>query len=134
MIWKDKSLETKIRRYTNSRTFIHFFYGVFMSKILYGIAAWGCVSRVPGQPDIQRCGIGFTKRDILRHQALQNKALRLINHSDLCTPTRALLKETKQLSINQHIAYHIILQTYKKRVSRLPEYYHERLFEEDRRP
>ena len=94
--------------------------------------AWGCVSGIPGQPDNSRAG--FTKRDLLRLQAVHSKAVRLIHYSDRMTPTKELMKATNMLSINQYIAYQIIMHTFKIKVSQLPEYHYRRLFDEEYRP
>ena len=100
-----------------------------MSKCLYGITAWGYVTGIPSQVSEFRSGI--TKKDILRLQTIHSKAVRLINYHDIYTPTKKLLKETKQLTINQLIAYHMLVQTYKISVSKMPEYHYERLFSEN---
>ena len=122
---------SKIRRFTTPKNFIPFLNGILMSKLFYGITAWGCVSGIPGQPDNSRAG--FTKRDLLRLQAVQNKAVRLIHYRDRLTPTRELLKEANILSINQYIAYQVLTQTFKIKDSHLPEYHYGRLFDENYR-
>ena len=100
--------------------------GLFMSKLLYGITVWGSVSGIPGCPEYSYSGL--TKRDILRIQALQNRVLRLIDWRDKYAPTKSLLEETKFLSINKMIAYQILLQCFKIKCSRKPEYHFQRLF------
>ena len=102
-----------------------------MSKLLYGICAWGCVSGIPGQMNDYRAG--FSKRDLLRIQALQNRAVRLVHFRDTSISTRELLKEVNQLSVNQNIAYHILLQTYKIKSSQQPAYHFKRLFSPENR-
>ena len=59
---------------------------------------------------------------------MQNKAVRLIYYRDRYTPTKSILKETNQLSINQMIAFQILVQTYKIKVSHKPDYHFQRLF------
>ena len=102
-----------------------------MSKLVYGISAWGCVSGIPGQTEDSRSG--FSWKDLRRLQSLLNKAVRLIFRRDPFTPTKELLGETGQLSVNQCIAYHILTQTFKIKLSQQPEYHFRRLFEKDGR-
>ena len=97
----------------------------------WAITVWGNVRGIAGQPETQRSGL--TKRDLKRLQSLQNKAIRLIHNRDRYTPTKELLDEANQLSINQSIAYHIILQTFKIKLSKLPKYQYEWLFTEVQR-
>ena len=68
------------------------------------------------------------KRDIQRLQSLLNKALCLIHYQDMSISTKDLLRETNQLSINQLIAYRILIQTYKIKETKQPKYHFERLF------
>ena len=88
---------------------------------------WGNIFGIPGQADDKRTA--FPKKDLLRLQCLQNKAIRLIYMRDRSTPTSQLLKEANQMSVNQLIAYHMVLQTYKINASHQPEYHYDRLFE-----
>ena len=69
----------------------------------------------------------------MRLQALHNKAVRLINFRDKRTPTKYLLKEANILSVNQSIAYQILVQTFKIKASREPKYHFRRLFDEEGR-
>ena len=57
--------------------------------------------------------------------------MRLIHYRDRQTPTKELLKEANILSINQYIAYQILVQTFKIKSSHLPEYHYGRLFDEE---
>ena len=116
----------KLRKYTEPKRYLTLMSGIFMSRLMYGISAWGYVSGIPGQQAEFRAGI--TKRDIQRLQSLQNKALKLTFYRDPMYPTKLLMKETNQLSINQLIALHIIMSTYKINLSKKPEYHYERLF------
>ena len=101
--------------------------GLFTSKLIYGITAWGSVFGIPGQTEDSRSA--FPKKDILRLQTLPNKAIRMLFYRDRRTPTKDLLKEANQLSVNQLIAFHILLQTFKIKVSQQPSYHYHRLFE-----
>ena len=97
-----------------------------MSRLLYGISAWGAISGIPGCPKDYRAGI--TKRDLSRLQSLQNEALILINWRDRSAPTKTLLRDSKFLSINQLITFHILLQVFKIKLSKKLEYHYKRLF------
>ena len=61
-------------------------------------------------------------------QILQNSALRLLLRKPRETPVRALLKESKQLSVHQLVAYHTATQTFKVYKNQEPRYHHDRLF------
>ena len=68
---------SKIRKYiTNPKRFLPFVSGLFTSKLIYGITAWGSVFGIPGQLDDSRSA--FPKKDLLRLQSLQNKAIRIV--------------------------------------------------------
>ena len=97
-----------------------------------GHGAWGSFTGIPGI--FQKNRAGLAKRDIKRLQSLQNKVLRLVDYKDIYTPTRELLKTTKQLSVNQLIAFHIGKQTYKIQKSEKPDYHFERLFDKNFQP
>ena len=73
----------------------------------------------------------MTKRDMHRLQTLQNKTLRLINWTDQSTPTRELLSSTQSLRVHQLGAYLTLIQVFKIRETRQPEYHHRRLFGEN---
>ena len=122
---------TKLRKFTKPKQFVPLLNGIFMSRLLYGITAWGCVSGIPGCPNDYRSG--FTKQDLLRIQALQNKALRLINWSDSSLSTKSLLQQSNMLSVNQLIAYHILVQSYNIKISQKPDYHFQRLFKCDKK-
>ena len=126
---KRVGLLAQLRKYVKPDKFLSILNGLFMSKLTYGITAWGHITGIPGQMSEFRAGI--TKRDILRLQSIQNKAVRLNYYRDRSFPTKQLLKESHQLSINQLIAYHISVQTFKIRLSKKPEYHYHRLFKED---
>ena len=122
---KRVGLLAQLRKFMNPKKFISIFNGIFMSKLVYGITAWGHIAGIPGQMSDFRAGIN--KRDILRLQAIQNKAIRLFYYRDRYFPTKQILKESGQLSINQLIAYQISVQTFKIRMSQKPEYHYHRL-------
>ena len=119
----------RIRNYVTPKRFMTLLQGLFYSKLYYGITVWGSVSGIPGQPKGFRTG--FPKTDLRRIQSLQNKALRLLHWRDMTTPTRDLLKETNQLSVNQTIAYHILIQTHTIRTTEQPNFHYLRLFSTD---
>ena len=75
--------------------------------------------------------MSISKETMRKLQACQNKVLRLISHRDYETPTSELLTICNQLSVHQLVAYHSACQVYKISMSKLPNYHHNRLFNED---
>ena len=48
---------TQLRKYMNPKSFVSVLNGIFMSKMIYGITAWGYVSGIPGRISEFRAGI-----------------------------------------------------------------------------
>jgi hypothetical protein len=61
-------------------------------------------------------------------QVLQNSTLRLTLRRKYDTPTLTLLSDANVLSVNQLVAYNIIVQVFKTQQSRQPFYHYKRLF------
>ena len=57
-----------------------------------------------------------------RLQVLQNKTLRLKIHGNRYMSTKDLVAKSGELSVNQLIAYHTLLQIHKTILSQQPEY------------
>ena len=103
--------------------------GLFNSKLIYGISAWGCEWDLPGVLDMeQRNSTSLTKQENHQLQVLHNRVMRLATGLPWDTPVNILLKESGQLSVQQLTAYHSLLQVFKTQRSRQPAYFYERLF------
>ena len=117
----------KLRRYMPSNKFKQALAGLFTSKLIYGICVWTGVWGIPGYVG-EDTRTSISKKDMYRLQSLQNKSLRLVNWTDRSTPTLKLLSSTGSLSVHQLGAYHTLVQVYKVKTSKEPEYHYERLF------
>ena len=62
-------------------------------------------------------------------QVLQNTALRILLRKPRETPVISLLKESRQMSVHQLVAYHTANQAFKIQRNQEPRYHHARLFE-----
>ena len=119
----------QLRKYVNDCTFRILLNGMFTSKLIYGITIYGGVWNLPGilnENPINSTSI--RKEDMRKLQILQNSALRLLLRKPRETPVKNLLKESKQLSVHQLVAYHTATQTYKVFKNEEPRYHHDRLF------
>ena len=119
----------QLRKYVNDCTFRILLNGMFTSKLIYGITIYGGVWNLPGilnENPINSTSI--RKEDMRKLQILQNSALRLLLRKPRETPVKNLLKESKQLSVHQLVAYHTATQTYKVFKNEEPSYHHDRLF------
>ena len=91
-----KSLSTRVShlirlsRFTNFHSMKQIANGIFLSKLIYGIAVWG--------------GANISYLKIL--QRMQNKAARAVCKLSVYTPIETLLKTVKWLSIRQLIFFH----------------------------
>ena len=84
--------------------------GICMSKMVYLIQLWG----------------GCSNFLIKILQKLQNKAARIITKSEWNTKIETLLNQCGWLSIRQLVSYHSILQVYKTKLNRKPEYFYKK--------
>ena len=75
---------SKIRKFVEPKRFTSFYNSIFISKLSYGITAWGSVSGIPGRREEARAGL--TKRDLQRIQSLQNEASCLFHNRDKYFP------------------------------------------------
>ena len=117
----------KLRKHIPVPKFKQIMAGLFTSKLTYGMCVWTAVWDIPGQV-VEESRTSLTKRDMQRLQALQNKSLRLVNWTDRSTPTSELLRSTDALSVHQLGAYLSLVQVFKIRQTRQPEYHYRRLF------
>ena len=95
--------------------------GLFTSKLTDVMCVWTAVWDLTGQA-VEESRTSLTKRDMQRLQSLQNKSLRLVNWTDRSTPTSELLRSTDALSVHQLGAYLSLVQVFKIRETRQPEY------------
>ena len=97
----------KVSRYSNFRVRKMIGNGIVMGKFIYLIQLWG--------------GCSEFLLTILQKQ--QNKAARIITKLEWNTPVSTLLKQCGWLSIRQLARYHSLLQVYKIKQDRKPEYF-----------
>ena len=119
----------KVRKFVSEGTFKMILNGLFTSKLIYGITVYGGVWGLPGiynEEPINATSI--TKEDMRKLQVLQNSALRILLNRPRETPTTSLLKDAKQLSVHQLVAFHTASQTFKIHKNQEPAYHYERLF------
>ena len=117
----------KLRKHIPVPKFKQIMAGLFTSKLTYGMCVWTAVWDIPGQVG-EESRTSLTKRDMQRLQSLQNKSLRLVNWTDRSTPTSELLRSTDALSVHQLGAYLSLVQVFKIKETRQPEYHYRRLF------
>jgi hypothetical protein len=113
----------KQRKYIPSAKFKQVMAGLFTSNLMYGMCVWTSVWDLPGQVGEEETRTSMTKRDMHRLQTLQNKTLRLVNWTDRSTSTTELLRSTESLSVHQLGAYISLVQAFKIREARQPEYH-----------
>ena len=101
--------------------------GIFMSSIIYCIQVYGNVFGIQNNDETQRRYSSFSKADCRKLQVLQNKVLKLQNGLPRDFPTKDLLVKSNELSINQLIAYHTLVQVHKIVVNRKPAYISKKL-------
>ena len=122
-------LLSRLNRYLRPRQFSMVMNGLFNSKLIYGISVWGGVWNIPGiLNDVDRSSPSLTKEDNRQLQTLQNKVMRMQTRLPKETPTVHLLQASGQLSVQQLTAYHSLLQVYKAKMFKQPEYIYSRLF------
>ena len=102
--------------------------GIFTSKLIYCITCWGGLWNLPDQQTINRQNTAISENGLRKLEILQNKVMHLMTGLDFYTPTKDLLKSSKQLSVHQLVAYHTCCQVFKIESSKLPSYHYERLF------
>ena len=119
----------KLRRFLPEKKFRMVLNGLFTSKLLYCITAWSFVWGVGGGLDEnERRAVSMGKKDMRKHQTLQNKAMRILTKSEYQTPTLDLLESSKMLSVNQLAGYSMATQVFKIFTSGKPNYHYERFF------
>ena len=96
-------------------------------RLIYCITVWGSI----WTKNAQYNSSSITEEAMRKLQVCQNKCLRLITGHDYNTSTKTLLKDSKQLSVHQLVAYHSVCQVYSIYRSKLPTYHYNRLFKTD---
>ena len=97
----------QIRKYVGNATLKLIMNGLFTSKLIYGITIYGGVWGLPGiMNDDPVNSTSITKEDMRKLQVLQNTALRILLRKPRETPVISLLKESRQMSVHQLVAYH----------------------------
>ena len=102
--------------------------GIFTSKLLYGLPVFSNVWGIHDMDVDNRRFSAFTKEDCRKLQVLQNKTQRLITQNyELNAATDVLLRETKDLSVNQLGAFHTVMTAFKAIQSTKPKYLSDKL-------
>ena len=80
--------------------------GIFTSVLTYCLPLFG----------------GCDKFEMEAMQIMQNKAARLVTHSDLRTSRKTIFSQVEWMTVNQLVFYHSALSTFRVRQSQEPEY------------
>ena len=122
----------QLKKYMSKDKLKLFANGIFYSKLIYCLPAFGNVFGLDQYRDNRPKYVSFTKRDKNKLQVLQNKLNRLILNAPSRTSTAELLNEMDALSIQQLIAYHTVVTAKKILISRKPSYLAQRLVESEK--
>ena len=96
--------------------------GLFYSKLIYCIQVFGTVWDVKSHDESCRRSPAFTQEDNRKLQVIQNKVLRLKTGLPYDTPTKDLIKEAGDLSVQQLIAYTSLVTAQKSIINQEPAY------------
>ena len=120
----------RLRNFIPDQKFRQIVNGIYTSKQIYGLTAFGGLWGVPGNQmdEVQRNSIMTTKEDMRKMQVIQNSVMRIMSRGRYDTPTSTLLERTNQLSIHQLVAYHSANQIYNIQKHQVPKYHYNRLF------
>ena len=122
----------QLKKYMSKDKLKLFANGIFYSKLVYCLPAFGNVFGLDQYRDNRPKYVSFTKRDNNKLQVLQNKLNRLILNAPSRTSTAELLNEMDALSIQQLIANHTVVTAKKILISRKPSYLAQRLVESEK--
>ena len=89
--------------------------GIIMSVFRYCISVWG----------------GLSKNELEDLQVIQNKAIRVVFNLPPRTHRNTMFDESGYMSIKQEIYYHTVLNIYKIKNTKQPEYLYDRLSQEN---
>ena len=107
-----KKLKKRLTALENLRNIIPFHLrkriteGIFTSVLTYCLPLFG----------------GCDKFEMEAMQIMQNKAARLVTHSDLRTSRKTIFSQVEWMTVNQLVFYHSALSTFRVRQSQEPEY------------
>ena len=119
----------QLRKHLPNTKFKMIISGLFTSKLIYGITAWGSCWGMDGKyKEIAQNSINLRKEEMKKLQVLQNSSLRLLLKKKYDTPTSILLEEARALSVNQTVAMNMLSQVWKIQECHQPVYHYERLF------
>ena len=120
----------RLRNFIPDKKFRQIVNGIYTSKQIYGLTAFGGLWGVPGNQmdEEHRNSTMTTKEDMRKMQVIQNSVMRIMTRSRYDTPTTTLLEQTNQLSIHQLVAYHSANQVYNIQKHQVPKYHYNRLF------
>ena len=112
----------KMSKYMSRQNLKYFASGIYYSKLNYCLPVFGNVLGLEDYKEDNSRYQSFTVKDNHNLQVLQNKMNRLLLQADRTTPTWKLLQDSDSLSIQQMIAYHSAVLTYKIINSGKPSY------------
>ena len=107
-----KKLKKRLTALENLRNIIPFHLrkriteGIFTSVLTYCLPLFG----------------GCDKFEMEAMQIMQNKAARLVTHSDLRTSRKTIFSQVEWMTVNQLVFYHSAISTFRVRQSQEPEY------------
>jgi hypothetical protein len=117
---------SKLSKLVSKKRFSAICSGIFDSKMIYCLQIFGNVWGL-GLDQNSRRSVTFTKDNLRRLQALQNKVARMKTGMRYGTPTVELLSRSNMMSVHQLIAYHTLLTVQKCLTNQKPKYLYERL-------
>ena len=101
--------------------------GIFYSKLMYCLPVFGNVHGLDIYRDTKGRSAGMTMTDCNKLQVLQNSVNRLITGARPGTATTDLLDDTNSLSVQQMMAYYMLIMVHKITLTGKPAYLAERL-------
>ena len=117
----------KMSKYMSRENLKYFSSGIFYSKINYCLPVFGNVFGLGEYKEENSRYQSYTMKDNHNLQVLQNNLNRLLLGANRNTSTKQLIEETDSLSIQQMIAYHTAVLTYKVINSGKPSYLSKRM-------
>ena len=111
-------------RVTSHNKMRNFVPGLFMSKLIYGLAVTSSVWGLSTYAEREHNKISCTKQDVLKLQSLQRQAAVLVcpQQPDPMMPTREILRMVDWLSVHQLASYHILLLVLRVVTTGKPKY------------
>ena len=97
-------------------------HGIFYSKLVYCLPLFGNVFYLDEYKEEGSIYLNYTIQDNYKLQVIQNKVNQILSGSPYMTSTKELLEKTNSLSIQQIIAFQILVLTFKIVHSSQPNY------------